>query len=63
MASAPLPANDTEDALANLALEQSLLGLLLSDNSHVDRAADLMTPEDFSDPEARHIYETILNTV
>lgn len=63
MATAPLPANDFDDPLANLQLEQTLLGLLLADNAHVDRAADILAPADFSDSEARHIYETILHAV
>jgi replicative DNA helicase len=64
MATAPVPANDYEDdPLANLQLEQSLLGLLMADNSHVDRAADVLAPADFSDHEAQHIYETILHLV
>jgi replicative DNA helicase len=61
MATAPLPANDIADPLADLQLEQSLLGLLMADNSHVDRAADILVPADFSDFEAQHIYETILH--
>jgi replicative DNA helicase len=63
MATAPLPANDLDDPLADLQLEQSLLGLLMADNSHVDRAADILTPTDFSDHEAQHIYETIVHLV
>ena len=63
MATAVLPANDLGDPLANVALECSLLGLLLTDNSHLDRAADVMTADDFSDPGTRHVYETILHHV
>jgi replicative DNA helicase len=63
MASAPVPANDELDALSDIALEHSLLGLLLCDNAHVDRAADILSPADFSDPYARHVFETIVHTV
>lgn len=63
MATAPIPANDETDALCDVELEQSLIGLLLVDNSHVDRAADILSPADFSDPFARHVFETIVHTV
>lgn len=63
MATAPIPANDEADTLSDVALEHSLIGLLLVDNAHVDRAADMLTPADFSDPFARHVFETIVHTV
>lgn len=63
MATAPIPANDENDTLVDVELEHSLLGLLLVDNAHVDRAADLLAPADFSDPFARHVFETIVHVV
>jgi replicative DNA helicase len=63
MASAPIPANDELDNLCDIALEHSLLGLLLVDNAHVDRAADLLKPSDFADGFSRQVFEAILNAV
>lgn len=63
MATAPIPANDELDTLSDIELEQSLIGLLLVDNAHVDRAADMLSPADFSDPYSRHVFETIVHTV
>lgn len=63
MASAPQPANDTSDTLANLELEASLLGLLMNDNSHVDRVADRLAGRDFSEPLLQRIFEAIVHTV
>jgi replicative DNA helicase len=63
MATQPAPANDTNDALIDLALESDLLGLLLSDNSHVDRTADLLAAADFSEPLYQRIFETIVHFV
>ena len=61
MATAPHPASDLDDALCDIQLEHSLLGLLMTDNSHVDRAADTLSAEDFSDGFARQAYEAILH--
>lgn len=63
MASAPLPANDDTDPLSDLGLEESLLGLLMIDNSHVDRAADLLTAADFYDALHGRIFEAIVEAV
>jgi replicative DNA helicase len=63
MATAPLPANNQDDPLANLELEQSLLGLLMTENRDLDRVADLITPDDFSNGESRRAYEAILHMV
>lgn len=63
MASAPLPANDTHDALLNLELEGDLLGLLMLDNSHVDRAADILDAADFSEPLYQRVFEAIVHQV
>lgn len=63
MATAPVAANDENDALTDYALEQSLLGLLMIDNAHVDSTADLLTPADFADPFSRQVFEAIVHTV
>jgi replicative DNA helicase len=54
------PANDTHDALESPELEAQLLGLLMVDNSHVDRVADVLSGEDFTDAACRHIFEAIV---
>lgn len=63
MATAPLPANDEHDPLCDLDLEASLLGLLMLDNHHADRAADILSPEDFAEPVYRRIYEAVIHAV
>lgn len=63
MATAPSPANDTQDALCDLELEGSLLGLLMLDNSHVDRAADILGAADFSEPLYQRLFEAIVHRV
>lgn len=57
MASVPIIANDDADALYDGELELSLIGLLLTDNSHIDRVADILKPEDFADAASRQAYE------
>lgn len=56
-------ANDTSDPLCNVELEGDFLGLLMLDNSHVDRAADILEPADFSEPLFQRLFEAILAQV
>lgn len=51
------------DPLLDVELEAEFLGLLLTDNAHVDRAADILSPADLTTPVLRRIYETILHMV
>lgn len=48
------------DPLKNVEAEAELLGSLMQDNWHIDRAADLLTPADFSEALHGNIYAAIL---
>lgn len=58
----PLTAT-TETTPANVEAEAALLGALLIDNAFVERAADLLTPDDFLEPVHANIFAVIVREV
>ncbi len=45
----------------NIEAEQSVLGSLIIDNQAIIKVADILSPEDFYQPEHRYIYESVLD--
>lgn len=49
------------EPIANVESEAGLIAAILIDNQQIDRVADIVTAEDFSDPFCRQVYEIALH--
>lgn len=58
--SAPAPANDQPEVIGNTEAEAALLGGLMCANQAIDRVADRLMPEDFSEPLMGRIFSAIV---